>query len=589
MATSIRGRSLRSSTRSYDHVKATGAHYTPPELATFLAARALSHISLKSGLSVLDPACGNGNLLVAVAELSRSDGHQARVFGLEQDRAAARTARARLASIPALLFDIRDGDFIDAISLLGEPQRNLFDTTDTSASVPLLHFDLVIANPPYVRTQVLGAHTSQRLAKTLGLSGRVDLYHAFVRAMSMSLREGGTLALLCSNRFLSTLSGTAVRQILATEYTLEELYDLGDTKLFDAAVLPAIVIAKKSRRPRADQCSFTRVYEAPTLTPDECRSDGSVLHAVESGLTGGVRVGDRCYSIERGTLAPFSGAREPWRLASESSGSWLGRITSHAVRSFEDIAHIRVGIKTTADRVFIRDDWDALPATIRPERGLLRPVLTHHIAGRWLAGDVGSEKSVLYPHTASPGGNRVPVDLKRFPKAAAYLERHGDQLRSRTYVLEAGRQWYEIWVPQNPADWAQPKIVFPDISETPKFFLDTSGAIVNGDCYWMTLRAGHDLRWLLLALGIANSTLVLKFYDMVCGNRLYAGRRRFITQYVNRFPLPDLGAPLSRQIIARVETLVGGTARNPDASRKLEQEVDEFVWRSFGFVEEIPR
>ncbi|MXX41341.1 MAG: N-6 DNA methylase, partial [Gemmatimonadetes bacterium] len=49
--------------------KATGSHYTPPELAHFLAKRLVSEADFRQlpELRVLDPACGDGELLVALA------------------------------------------------------------------------------------------------------------------------------------------------------------------------------------------------------------------------------------------------------------------------------------------------------------------------------------------------------------------------------------------------------------------------------------------------------------------------------------------------------------------------------------------
>ncbi|MCY4456377.1 MAG: hypothetical protein OXB90_00325, partial [Acidimicrobiaceae bacterium] len=60
-------------------------------------------------------------------------------------------------------------------------------------------------------------------------------------------------------------------------------------------------------------------------------------------------------------------------------------------------------------------------------------------------------------------------------------------LEGRAYVIEGGRNWFEIWVPQKPALWTQQKIVFPDIADAPRFAIDRSGSIVNGDCYWMVV------------------------------------------------------------------------------------------------------
>jgi hypothetical protein len=194
-------------------------------------------------------------------------------------------------------------------------------------------------------------------------------------------------------------------------------------------------------------------------------------------------------------------------------------------------------------------------------------------------------KRVLYPHRVV-GSKRQAVPLSEFPRAAAYLELHRDRLISRKYVTEAGRRWYEIWVPQDPDAWIQPKVVFPDISEEPRFFLDRSGAVVNGDCYWITLRPGQPEYWLHLILAVANSSLATRFYDAVCGNRLYAGRRRFITQYLERFPLPDPNRPETRQVLEKTAELLSPT---PDRRRVLEQELDRAVWASFGLGEEVAR
>lgn len=40
--------------------------------------------------------------------------------------------------------------------------------------------DIVIANPPYVRTQVLGTAKAKQLARDFNLTGRVDLYYPFL-------------------------------------------------------------------------------------------------------------------------------------------------------------------------------------------------------------------------------------------------------------------------------------------------------------------------------------------------------------------------------------------------------------------------
>ena len=103
-------------------------------------------------------------------------------------------------------------------------------------------FDVIIANPPYVRTQVLGAERARELAATHGLTGRVDLYQAFLVVLAAWLSPDGVAGILTSNRYLSVRSGEAVRRHLWNRVRVQHVWDLGDTRCFGAAVLPAITL-----------------------------------------------------------------------------------------------------------------------------------------------------------------------------------------------------------------------------------------------------------------------------------------------------------------------------------------------------------
>jgi adenine-specific DNA-methyltransferase len=111
---------------------------------------------------------------------------------------------------------------------------------------------------------------------------------------------------------------------------------------------------------------------------------------------------------------------------------------------------------------------------------------------------------------------------------------------------------------------------------------------LNGDCYWLTCRNAtqSDLLWLALAVG--NSKFIEAFYDHQFKNKLYAGRRRFMTQYVEKFPLPDPNSHLGKAIIEaakRVYALIPSSEADD-----LEKELDRLVWQAFGLaVEEVGR
>src|SRR3990172_9629240 len=68
MATAGYGAVPGRGSRDDGEVKGSGIHYTPVELADFLARRIVAQLDLsQSELTVLDPACGDGQLLAAIA------------------------------------------------------------------------------------------------------------------------------------------------------------------------------------------------------------------------------------------------------------------------------------------------------------------------------------------------------------------------------------------------------------------------------------------------------------------------------------------------------------------------------------------
>jgi len=568
-----------------------GAHYTPPALARLLADKIIEYMGppVAGRVRVLDPACGDGKLLQAAMEALRRRGVEgSRVVGVEADASALAEARKTLTGHGDDVVELIAGDFLH-LAVGFQPQRDLWPDPAPEGG---LHgdFDVVIANPPYVRTQVLGAARAQQLARQFELSGRIDLSHVFIQAMTLALRAGGILGIITSNRFMSTLAGKAIRAFVSTNIELLELIDLGDTKLFEAAVLPAVLLGRRrDHRPSSSRCvvPFARVYSQLRTAPDKVSlmpRSGTVVEALAAGDEGIIRVSDGTYDITRGFLSITPGSDDVWALLSPRESDLVARLQEKSCGTIGDVAHVRVGIKTTADDVFIRKDWASLPTEKRPESELLRPLLSHEDACRWaMQRQHRPLGQVLYPHFVSGGAKRV-ADLKCYPRTLAYLEDFRSRLEARRYVVEAGRKWYEVWVPQDPGAWQSPKLVFPDISPEPRFFLVEEDYVVNGNCYWLMLRpeASEDLLYLILA--VANSTLMTRFHDAAFGNKLYAGRRRYITQYVAKYPLPDDHTKVARHIVLLARKVVTlARTGNTEQAGQIEQAIDALVHEAYGF------
>jgi adenine-specific DNA-methyltransferase len=548
--------------------KDTGAHYTPTSLADFVAAQILDQLETrildkKHKIRIIDPAVGDGELLLSLIKLAHDRNlNNLEVFGCDISQDAVNASQKLISeNFPSTSLRIEKRDFLEWV--LDFYNESLFSPA-TEAS----RFDIVIANPPYVRTQVMGSEKAKRLAKQFNLSGRVDLYHAFLKGIEKILKSNGILGIIVSNRFLTTKSGVTVRKNLLSSFNILHVWDFGDTRLFEAAVLPAVLLLEKAKGmpDEVHQPKFTSIYlqegtknPNPTLVFNAlAKSDGDLFKVLHGTLDHGKKHGD------------------VWRLATQQADDWLEQVRSKTKLTFKDIGKIRVGIKTTADNVFILSDADMEKFSGRlPE--ILQPLITHHVARRFKANE--PIKYVIYPHEVKDGVRKA-IDLAKFPIVKKYLESHKKQLASRTYIAESNRNWFEIWVPHNPDAWKQPKLVFRDISEKPVFWMDLSGSVVNGDCYWLSLsdKKESDLLW--LALAVANSSFIEEFYDHSFNNKLYSGRRRFITQYVENFPLPNPDLKISKEIvvIARQMYKISPSAKTND----LEAKLNSRVYMAFG-------
>lgn len=210
---------------------------------------------------------------------------------------------------------------------------------DVAGTLPLFAndsssmFDFIIANPPYVRTQIMGANQARVMAQQFGLSGRIDLYHAFLIAIAAVLEPNGVAGIIVSNRFMTTKSGASVRAALRERMNLSHIWDLGDTKLFSAAVLPAVLLAHGKNGLTLDPPSFTSIYE--TTDPMEKEAADPISALSSSGVI--ALPNGRRYTVKHGKLDTSEDLDSVWRIASEASDSWLATVEAilgvHSVTS----------------------------------------------------------------------------------------------------------------------------------------------------------------------------------------------------------------------------------------------------------------
>lgn len=556
--------------------KITGATFTPSKLADFLSTKLIHYIEDQDNLEILDPACGDGELLISIGKHLNNQKLDFSLSGFDSNQNFLEDAKFRITNSLNKSPSLFNQDFLTAINI-PDPQESLSLFENQKFQGVNNKFDLVIANPPYVRTQILGADQAQALAEKFKLNGRVDLYYPFLIAMTESLKPEGIIGVITSNRYLSTKSGESVRKYLSENYNILEVIDLGDSKLFDAAVLPAIFIGKKKKNYDKSTANFIKLYEDQNGYNGQIQRSDSIYTVLNSNKTGYFKVDDKKFKKTKGVLKYEVGSKDIWALLTNNEADWISKIDQNSESKVGDHFKVRVGVKTTADKVFISDEWEDLGEN-KPEEELLKPLISQENIEAWSA-TTNKNLKILYTHYVKNEEKRV-IELEDYPKTKKYFNKHKERLAGRNYVINAGRNWYEIWVPQNPNYWKYPKLVFPDISTSPRFYFDNEGKIVNGNCYWIVGRLEKDVDRLLLIQGVANSELMTKYHDLAFNNKLYSGRRRYFSQYVEKYPLPNLTSESSKQIIAIVKKLNSEPVDSDTQELKLR--LEEKVAESFG-------
>jgi SAM-dependent methyltransferase len=170
----MRGRSFGSVARR----RSRGQYSTPRAIARRMA----RFLRLNRPATVLDPACGTGELLLAVAK--QYDSRGVRLVGIDRDLQILERCRANLES-SGTSFELIHGDYFDVdLRSLKRRRGTLY----------------VIMNPPFRGYGELSETARHRIADRVpGLSGRFNLAHAFLARTFSVLEPNKVVALLPGN------------------------------------------------------------------------------------------------------------------------------------------------------------------------------------------------------------------------------------------------------------------------------------------------------------------------------------------------------------------------------------------------------
>lgn len=130
-------------------------------------------------------------------------------------------------------------------------------------------FDIVVANPPYVRQELI-KHLKPSLKKTFSevYTGTADLYCFFYARAVELLKKGGMLAFISSNKWFRAKYGAKLRKYIANNCQIQSITDFGELPVFkSAATFPTIFIGQNTKS-KNSSCTFTQVKTLDLPYPD---------------------------------------------------------------------------------------------------------------------------------------------------------------------------------------------------------------------------------------------------------------------------------------------------------------------------------
>ncbi len=131
-------------------------------------------------------------------------------------------------------------------------------------------FDIVIANPPYIRHEKTKPYKAAFERRFTTYAGTADILIYFYEQAINILRQRGTLTFITSNKYFRASYGEDLRKFIGANTRIKQIIDFGDAPVFEAAAYASIIVLSKETPSNNE----TRVWTFPQYEVVENFEDG---------------------------------------------------------------------------------------------------------------------------------------------------------------------------------------------------------------------------------------------------------------------------------------------------------------------------
>lgn len=414
-------------------------------------------------------------------------------------------------------------------------------------------FDIVVANPPYVRHERIQDFKPQlkRVYPDI-YNGTSDLYCYFYARSLQLLKPGGMLAFISSNKWFRAGYGEKLRQHIADTCQIHSITDFGELPVFkSAAVLTMIFICSTNVKEEIGENLHSTIFtQAKSLEYPY----PNIKELID----------------DNGTILPSTAISEGnWLLTDNTTANRIKQMESVGVTLGEYInGAIYSGIKTGFNPAFIigKETRDKLLSEDPACEKIIKPLVVGDDVRKWHIKDKG--KYLIY--------SSWQLDIEQYPAIKRHLIRWKEQLQSRP-ECEAGK--YNWWCMARYAaeyvkEFERPKIIYPEMNQVSRFTFDNTGVFINNKAF---IIPSNDL----YLLGVLNSTHVWKYLTTSC-SELLGKSIELRNIYMSKVPIPQASEVDQRIISKLVQKCLDVKGVGCEA---WEQEIDVRVAKLYGFEE----
>jgi hypothetical protein len=402
-------------------------------------------------------------------------------------------------------------------------------------------YDVVIANPPYVRSTRLSASYRKFLKENFSESfhGSADLYSYFIVSGISCLKQNGVMAFISPAGFLRSASCQNLRNFILKNATFKSLVDLGETRIFNNASVHAAIYTLSKSQSKNDTIRYSEINSSPELEK-LCLDPSSMPEAIAD------------IACNRG-----------WSFHSNNQNFYkLDRIMNSSKPLSEFGIKVYSGIRTGYAKAFYLEENQFEQFSHDVQQKWIKPIILPSNILRW-TGTKKRHHLIFVPHNAE----RPPLEILN------HLESHRSLLEKRNEV-ESSDEWYRLRSCSYYAIMQKRKIIFPDLSSKQRFSLCEENSLVADGAYFLD---SDDP----VLLGILNSEFANLYFSNRCssvGNLKAQGRFRFKKTFIKDFPLPGCFSEATT-IRSKIKKVVNDMLLNGETlenKKVLDQAVEEF-------------